>query len=285
MAELNYSSCKVLVADPSPLIRQGIRNTLYGIGFREIRETASYATISQECGNSDLDLMIVNAEIEGSDTAFLVRNLRTGKLGEDPFVVVIMLITKADEIHIRRVADSGSDGLLLIPFAPDQLMQRVRMLTERRKPFIVTHNYMGPDRRKEARPGNKAAPSFEVPNPLAAHARGAGDRYARLRADVRDRIMRERLVRIAGGIEWECQSIYVAIRDSHSVPDDIVTRLFRVEANCEDLVRTRNQHGAGDAAAMLHSAVMGIKSRHSQATFHDYEGLYEQACRLARHFR
>ncbi|MEW5729328.1 MAG: response regulator [Pseudomonadota bacterium] len=285
MPDPNFSLCKAVVADPSPLIRQGVRNTLYSLGFREVRDTASYVALSEDC-KAEVDLIIANAEVEGGDTSFLIRNLRAGKLGPDPFVVVITMLTNGDEAHIRKVADSGSDGLLLIPFAPDQLMQRVRMLTERRKPFVVTHNYLGPDRRKEVRTGGAGnAALFEVPNPLSARAKGAGGRYARLREEARQRLLHERVSRIAGGIEWECQSLYVAVRDGQKVPEDIVTRLFRVESNCEELVNARDLHRAGEVAELLGREVGRIKNGYSQASFRDYEGLYNHAQRLARELR
>ncbi len=285
MAEPNFSLCRAVIADPSPLIRQGVRNTLHSLGFREVRDTASYVALNDEC-KAEVDLIIANAEIEGGDTSFLIRNLRAGKLGPDPFVVVITILTNGDEAHIRKVADSGSDGLLLIPFAPDQLMRRVRMLADRRKPFVVTHNYLGPDRRKAARPGGAgSAGLFEVPNPLAARAKGSGGRYARLREEARQRLLHERIASIAGGIEWECQSIYVAVRDGQKIPDDIVTRLFRVENNCEELVNARDLHRAGATAELLGQEVGWIKNRYSQASFRDYEGLYNHAQRLARELR
>ncbi|MBF0307677.1 MAG: hypothetical protein HQL41_18795, partial [Alphaproteobacteria bacterium] len=44
-----------------------------------------------------------------------------------------------------------------------------------RKPFVVTHDYIGPDRRKETRPGVDSAPTVEVPNPLRAKALSTQD--------------------------------------------------------------------------------------------------------------
>ena len=46
----------------------------------------------------------------------------------------------------RMFGPADSDDLLLMPVAPAQVMTRIDNLMQGRKPFIVTHDYIGPDR-------------------------------------------------------------------------------------------------------------------------------------------
>lgn len=58
---------------------------------------------------------------------------------------------------------------------PKHLLDRVDHLAHGRKLFVVTHDYIGPDRRRGVRPEMPSAPLIEVPNPLKVKAGSAVD--------------------------------------------------------------------------------------------------------------
>jgi hypothetical protein len=71
---------------------------------------------------------------------------------------------------VGRVLDSGADDLVLRPFSAATLGQRIRTHVERRKGFVVTTDYVGPDRRRDAtRPSNVNL--FDPPNSLEMKVR------------------------------------------------------------------------------------------------------------------
>ncbi len=55
------------------------------------------------------------------------------------------------------------------PFSPWQLIERIDCLANRRKPFVVTSERIGPDRRKDASRESEI-PLIDVPNTLQAKA-------------------------------------------------------------------------------------------------------------------
>jgi hypothetical protein len=81
------------------------------------------------------------------------------------------------------VVNSGADDLLAAPISPAKLFTRIDVLVGNRKPFVVTSDYIGPDRRKN--PGGdgdrqSSIPILEVPNTLRAKALGETIDIARL---------------------------------------------------------------------------------------------------------
>ena len=72
---------------------------------------------------------------------------------------------------IDRVANSGADFILLVPFAPQQLLDRITSLVHHRVPYIVTSDYIGPDRRYKSREKSEI-PQIIVPNSLREKAIG-----------------------------------------------------------------------------------------------------------------
>ncbi len=169
-AKIDYSKIKTLVCEPSAIIRQGIRLALNHMGVREVKEASTFLAAHKACEEGDHHFLILNKEIEQNDATFIHRDLRVGKLGRDPFILTVMILSSREEPSVRSAMDSGPDDLLLIPFAPDQIMTRLKVLVERRKPFVVTYDYIGPDRRAAPRPGATSATQFHMPNPARAQA-------------------------------------------------------------------------------------------------------------------
>ncbi|MBI5163671.1 MAG: response regulator transcription factor [Magnetospirillum sp.] len=283
MASLPLSTVRTLVVDQSPLIRQGVRMGLHSLGFREVMETGTIAGALAAC-REGVDMVILNYRVENNETAFVVREMRHGRLGRDPFVVVVMMLAAPNERQVRDAVDAGPDDLLLIPFAPDQLMARVRGVIEGRKKFVVTHDYIGPERRKAPR-GN-SAPVFEVPHPIRARAIGVpGERYQLLVKQTHDTMSKERTRRLAAAVEWEFRQIYATARDGASAAADMVARLFKVENICEELTRRLGQEGLDTANITAFSARCGrMKNTASRVEFLEIESAYNASRQIAQSF-
>ena len=266
----------VLVCEPSSIIRQGIRMALNALGIREITETSNFLAAHGACGAGGHQLLILNQEIETHDSTFLLREIRASSLGRDPFVLAVMLLASREEGRVRAAIDSGPDDLLLIPFAPENLTSRVKLLVERRKPFVVTHDYIGPDRRATARPGAPTATQFQVPNP--ARARGLGhqvERYARLRDDSRQAILVERIKRLAAAIAWECNALTVALRDGTLTAEGSYRALAKLDQITEELAqRVAETLGhATEGIGALQADIQRLKAQGGVLAVAEVEGL------------
>lgn len=199
------------------MIRTGLRGALFSIGFRTISETASFIKLHDLIEQDAIDLLITSSELEGNDTGFLISEMRGQRLGPNPFLVVITLLASAEPEYVKKVIDSGADDLLLTPVQPDQLIMRIEKLTRIRKPFVVTHDYTGPDRRTKARAfETHSAPMLEVPNPLKFRAEASsldGTRLNRLVSESGVTLNRIKIERYAVQIDWLVTHIHATIRD------------------------------------------------------------------------
>ncbi len=115
---------------------------------------------------STVDLVIMGID-DGDDSACrLLHQTRHGHLGRNPYVTVISLVREAKSGLVRRIVDAGSDALLTQAAQPKELLDRLIHLVHRRKPFVVTSDYIGPDRRHVIRPDQEQLPQIQVPNAL-----------------------------------------------------------------------------------------------------------------------
>jgi DNA-binding response OmpR family regulator len=169
-SRLSFETADTLIYDPVAGNRATTRSALFSLGFRRIEAVGDLATLADCIQRRPPDLAI--CEVQGADGELckLIQNLRQGTDGFNPFVVIIVTAWEKSGTTIRRVIDSGADDLLLRPFSAAVLGDRIRTHVERRKAFVITSEYVGPDRRSgSSRPSDVEL--FEPPNSLRMKAK------------------------------------------------------------------------------------------------------------------
>lgn len=163
-----FETAEVLIYDPVAANRNATRASLHTIGFRKVEGAPSLDLLSARIRSAPPDLLL--AEISGSEQGVcpLIQSVRRSELGDNPFVVVLATTWRRDGSIITQAVDSGADDLVARPISTNVLGERIRLLVERRKGFVVTSDYIGPDRRRTARPGDPKC--MDAPNPLKLRA-------------------------------------------------------------------------------------------------------------------
>ena len=177
MARLSYETAETLIYDPVSANRTATRAVLYTVGFRNIETVATVEDFRDAIRNRPPDLALCEAQGADAELCEMIQALRQGSTGYNPFIVIIVTAWEKTNALVSRVLNSGADDLILRPFSTKQLGDRVETHIERRKGFVITHDYVGPDRRRDtARPSK--AELFDPPNSLKMKAK------ERLTADV-----------------------------------------------------------------------------------------------------
>ena len=147
MAEPNAGDISVVLGDPKSETRRLIRGAMTASGYRDIRECPDMKKLENNLASSvPPDLVITDTKMPGGDIFSVISKLRRGEIGENPFVPVIMLTWNANADIIRKAAGCGVDDILAAPISPSDLFGRIKALVPWRKPFVVTSDYIGPDR-------------------------------------------------------------------------------------------------------------------------------------------
>ena len=175
LKKTDYSAVRTLVAIDNQVVHRGVVEALKHDGFARCIEANNHITCQQAIDRSSFDLIIVVSEFNGCQMAPLISEMRLGKAKHHPFPVVMMLLVAGEKDYVRNVIDCGPDYILLMPVAPGPILARIEDITVQRKPFITTFEYVGPDRRKDSRPGTEVLPQFEVPNPILVRIKKASD--------------------------------------------------------------------------------------------------------------
>lgn len=220
------------------MVRTGLRAALFSIGFRSVADTASFVALHDAIANDEVDLLVTSSELEGNDAGFLIQEMRNQRLGSNPFLMTIGLLANAEPDYVKRVIDSGVDDLLLTPVVPDQLILRIEKLSRNRKPFVITHDYTGPDRRAKTRAfDTHSAPIMEVPNPLRDKVEGRS--HAAISTRIRDAsttMNRIKIERHAVQIDWLVGHINASIRDGMGDGLSLIPHTHRLIMVAEDMI-------------------------------------------------
>lgn len=168
----NRERIEIAFADPQREIRYVLRSTVVRHGYREVQEYGRTPALKAALVQRTPDLIIIDAELPDGDACQLIADIRANKICDNPFVPVIITAWQPGADMVRKMVNSGADDLLVKPISPAFLLQRIEVLAGARKPFVVTSDYIGPDRRKDVNRGDGGVPLFDVPNTLRAKARG-----------------------------------------------------------------------------------------------------------------
>jgi len=159
-----YDTAETLVYDPIASNRNATRASLHSLGFRKVDLAASLEILHERLRVSSPDLLlceVAGAEIE---VCQVVQSIRQGRIGSNPFILVMVTTWRRDGSIVSQVVNSGADDLVARPISTALLGERIKAQVERRKPFVVTSDYIGPDRRRD--PGRSSAERVEAPNAL-----------------------------------------------------------------------------------------------------------------------
>lgn len=193
MGKLSFDSVDVLIYDPVSSNRTATRAAMYALGFRRTETVSTLDAFMEAVQKSPPDIALCEAQGASDELCATIQQLRQGAAGHNPFIVIIVTAWEKSTAMINRVVSSGADDLLLRPFSTAVLGTRIEAHIERRKGFVITTDYVGPDRRKDtSRPSN--VDLFEPPNSLKMKAKDKlpSEEIAR-RLDTELKSARERL--------------------------------------------------------------------------------------------
>ncbi|NKB19744.1 MAG: response regulator [Alphaproteobacteria bacterium] len=172
-----YDRVDLLLVSPRTQNSASLRQTLADLEFREIRTASSNADILKALETRPPELMITEFDLPDGDIHETINDIRHHRVGANPFMSIIVTTWQPSEALVHQVLDAGADDLLVQPASRGQLAKRIETLVFNRKPFVVTSNYIGPDRRNSARPGTQKIEGLDVPNILQSKVMG-GDESA-----------------------------------------------------------------------------------------------------------
>ncbi len=127
-----------------------LRSALITRGFNGVEWFNNVDMLREQIVISIPDLILIDNEMNDTNAVVnLIKDIRACKVGINPFVPIIATIWRPSYASMSAMINAGVDGILAKPISINTLYEQVDSLTESRSPFVVTTQYIGPDRRSD----------------------------------------------------------------------------------------------------------------------------------------
>ncbi len=157
------------IGEPDEATRKELRQILNHAGLKQVSAHAGLAGLKTLMGQGYPDLIIVSDDIDPGVFDF-IRDIRHNRLGTNPFVLITTLVAPDHVDAVKLAMQAGTDDIIIKPVKEEQLLQRLKRVTMNRAAFVVTSDYLGPDRRAKNRPS--AIRRINVLNTMLEKANG-----------------------------------------------------------------------------------------------------------------
>lgn len=149
---LNLTDVSFLVVEDHEFTRRLLMAVLHALGGAEIVSADNGAAAVALLRSFTPDVVITDCWMSPVGGIALTRYLRAHPASPDPFVPIIMMTADTRPSSVRTAWNAGVSELLVKPFWPRALYDRICKVILHPRPFIRTDGYFGPDRRRrEAR--------------------------------------------------------------------------------------------------------------------------------------
>jgi two-component system chemotaxis response regulator CheY len=139
----------LLVDDHQPM-REILKSLLFGLGVRQVSEARDAAQAFDMLRHVPFDILLTDYDMEGETGVQLAHRLRRAQELANRRIPIVMVTGRAEGPVILAARDAGVDEYLVKPLTAASLCQKVEAALGRRRPFIETPAYSGPDRRRRA---------------------------------------------------------------------------------------------------------------------------------------
>ncbi len=146
----NLKLLKVLIVDDSHFMRRLLQSIVDALGIRDYQTVGTVASAYEELLRFPADVIITDLHMEPQSGFDLIREIRMGSKGSNPFVPIIMLSGHTESHRIAYARDIGATEFLAKPISAKSLYSRIISVIENERQFVRSEDFFGPDRRRRA---------------------------------------------------------------------------------------------------------------------------------------
>jgi two-component system, chemotaxis family, chemotaxis protein CheY len=140
----------LLIVDDNPHMRTIVSYVARACGIGTIDEAGSGAEAFEKLRTRRYDCATVDLNMDPINGIEFVKMIRTSKDSPDPYLPIIVISAYSERSKVQAARDAGADEFLTKPVTAQSLLKRMEAVVYRRRPFVVTPFYVGPDRRRKA---------------------------------------------------------------------------------------------------------------------------------------
>jgi len=162
-----YKDVRLVLGDPDPAFGKTVSSAVFPLGLRDISVCIDGERL-RDATAATVDVVACDTSLPKLDFRSFAQDVRHGKVGQNPFVILIATVLDEAAAKAEHIPECGIDEMIAKPVNPLLLVRRIGMLAKDRKPFVLTPGYVGPSRRAARRNDGSDDAVVAVPNTLRA---------------------------------------------------------------------------------------------------------------------
>jgi len=152
MLPAGYARLKLLFVDDDLPTRVLLRELLRGTGLQQVDIVDSAVTAFEMIRTDPPDLVFTDWQMQDRSGLDLLRDIRETSDSPDPLMPVILLTAKDGQDSVIQGRNAGATAYLLKPITLGGIVDRITDAVTKPRTFVVSPNYIGPDRRLSRSP-------------------------------------------------------------------------------------------------------------------------------------
>jgi len=147
---MDLSRLCFLIVEDNYHMRRILMTILRGFGVGRVID-APDAADAIECLNSHpVDIIITDLNMQPLDGLEFTRLVRQSSDVRNRYVPIILLTAHSERSKVEAARDAGVTEFCRKPVSAQNLLQRIQAVIETPRPFVKTHSFVGPDRRRQS---------------------------------------------------------------------------------------------------------------------------------------
>ncbi len=140
----------ILLVDKDAQIARVVILNLREMGFTRVQHVRTVEEALAHLTSQPVDILITEWLLDPMDGIELVQHLRLNPNSPNRGIPIIMLTGKGEYIDVTTARDVGITEFLVKPFTVQTLYDRLEHLIDHPRPFILSEQFAGPDRRRKS---------------------------------------------------------------------------------------------------------------------------------------
>ena len=148
--ELELSKIHILLLESSPHVRRLLRNLLWNLGAKNVTVCSDVIRAVQilQQETSAVDLIISDLFMDPINGFALLEYVRSDVHSRNFFIPFIITSRYVDANIVRKAINMGVNEVIIKPFTLKCVQEKLSIVSNDVRHFVMTKNYFGPDRRR-----------------------------------------------------------------------------------------------------------------------------------------
>lgn len=176
MKEQNQRKLKLLVADPDLYIARVVAMSLRELKIENIHIVKTAAEVLDFLAEHTVHILITEWLTVTGENSDLVSYLRRDKNSPNRTLPIVLLTGRGERADVEAARNAGINEFVVKPFSTRTLYDRIEQLVDSPRAFVLSGNYVGPDRRRQrALEADETERRTIEPRQVRAHKAAAGE--------------------------------------------------------------------------------------------------------------